>query len=99
MALTTEQLALAVRAGDSPQETQLLERLQNYAVEAVQKHLNGGTASDAIRDEAVIRIVAFLFDQPNVSRGQTYSRALRNSGALDMLSPYRLHRAGRISNG
>ena len=35
-----------------------------------------------------------MFDQPNAGRGAGYADSLRNSGALAILLPWRIHRAG-----
>ena len=97
MAISNSILTNALRAGDSTEEQNEVDRLRRYATAAVAKH-----ASDApgeIRDEASIRLAAYLFDQPNAGRGMAYANALRNSGAAAMLLPYRVHRAGSVEAG
>ena len=90
--LTVEQLQAALRLGDSAEETAEVTRLLAYCTEAVQQH--APTASDIAMNEAARRLAGHLFDQPEASRGDGYSNALRSSGAQRMLLPYRLHRAG-----
>ena len=90
--LTADQLAAALRLGDSSEETAEVTRLLAYATEAVTKH--APDAPTAIANEAVIRLTSYLFDQPNAGRGVMYANAMRNSGAAAILLPYREHRAG-----
>lgn len=94
MALTVAQLRTAVRAGDSTEETEILTRLLAVGNEVVGRYAAG--APDTVKEEAVIRFAAYLFDQPNVSRGAGYSNALRHSGAQALLSEWRERRAGVI---
>ena len=86
------ELVAALRLSDSPEELAEATRLLEYATEAVTKHVP--TAPDAIHNEAVRRLAGYLYDQPEASRGDAYSNALRNSGAARILLPYRVHRAG-----
>ena len=87
--LTADQLAGALRLGDSTEELAEVTRLLAYSTEAVTKQ-----APEATANEAVVRLAAYLFDQPNAGRGVMYADALRNSGAGSILLPYRVHRAG-----
>ena len=94
--LTTDQLAAAIRVGDSPEETTEVVRLLAYVTEVLAKHLGTAfaTTPDAIVNEAAVRLSGYLFDQPTVSRGDSFAFALRSSGAARMLLPYVLHGAG-----
>ena len=97
--LTAAALAAAIRVGDTAEETGQVVRLLAYSTEAVSKHLGteySGTA-EAIVNEAVIRLAGYLYDQPQAGRGVQFSEALRNSGAGAILLPYRLHRAGTLT--
>ena len=89
--ITVAELAAALRVGDSAEETAEVTRLLAYATEAVDKYAPG--APDATQNEAVVRLAAQMFDQPNATRG-AYANAMRNSGAARILMPYRIHRAG-----
>ena len=94
--LTAAQLAAALGLGGTDEETAQATRLLSYATEAVSRHL-GDAYSDApaaVVNEAVIRIAGYLYDAPNAGRGVQYADALRNGGALAVLLPYRVHRAG-----
>ena len=94
MAVTPEQLAAALRVGDSVEETAEVERLLSYATEAVTRY--APNAPEASSNEAVIRLASYLFDQPTSTRGDHYAAAGRNSGAWAILMPYRIRRAGSI---
>ena len=51
-------------------------------------------APEATANEAVIRLAAYIYDQPNAGRGVMYANAMRSSGASAILLPYRIIRAG-----
>ena len=88
MAVTIDVDALqaALRLGDSVQETTELTRLLTYATAAITKH--APDAPDAVQDEAVMRLCAYLFDKPFASRNDSYANAMRNSGAGNALLPW-----------
>ena len=90
--ITQAELSAALRLGTSTEEIAEATRLLTYATEAVTQHAEH--APDAVQNEATIRLAGYLFDQPFAGRGDSYSNALRNSGAARMLLPYRIHRAG-----
>ena len=90
--LTVAQLAAAMRLGSTTDETAEATRLLAYATAAVVKH--APDAPDAVQNEAVIRLAAYLFDQPTAGRYTGHANAMRNSGAAAILLPYREHRAG-----
>ena len=92
MAVTVEALVAALRLGSSAEETAEATRLLAYATTALEAYAPGAPAN--VQNEAVIRLAGYLFDQPTTSRGDAYANAPRNSGALRMLLPYRVHRAG-----
>ena len=92
MTLTVAELSAALRLGDSAEETAEATRLLAFTTEAVTKH--APDAPDVAHNEAAIRLAGYLFDQPTAGRGAGYADSLRNSGALAILLPYRVHRAG-----
>ena len=94
--LTPAGLAAALRLGDSPEETAEATRLLAYVTAAISTHLADAyeDAPDAVVNEAGIRLAGYLFDMPNAGRGLSYANAGRNSGAWQILLPYRIHRAG-----
>ena len=83
MAVTVAQLAQAIRVGSTAQETAQVERLQTVAEEIINNYADAIPL--AIEDEAVIRIVGYLYDAPTTA----YANALTNSGAASLLLPYR----------
>ena len=90
--LTAATLGAAIRTAGTPAENTEVARLLIYSTEAVTQHVP--TAPDAVHDEAVIRLAAWLYDQPNVGRGEAFAGALRKSGAAAILLPYRIIGAG-----
>ena len=94
--LTQVELSGALRLGDSAEETAEATRLLAYATVAVSRHLGDAfdNAPDAVVNEAVIRLAAYLFDQANAGRGLVHADALRSSGAAMILLPHKVIRAG-----
>ena len=98
MAVTTVQLAAAMRLGDGttdPPEPILgvITRLLSVAQSTVQLHAS--TAPDDIQDEAMIRMAAYVYDQPTSSPGQRFINAYVNSGAASLLGPWTKHRTAQ----
>ena len=94
MAVTIQpsDLVAALRLGDTAEELAEVTRILAYATDAVVVHVPN--APTTAHNEAVRRLVGYLFDMPEAARGDAYANALRNSGAQRMLLPYRRHRAG-----
>ena len=94
MAVTIDvaELAAAMRLGSTTEETAQAMRLLTYSTEAVLKY--APNATDTSHNEAVIRLAAYMYDQPHVGRGAAFANAMRNSGAARILLPYRVHRLG-----
>ena len=95
VSLTVPELAGALRVGSSSQETTEMTRLLAYTTEAVTRH--APDAPTAVSNEATIRLAGYLFDQPDWTRNSTGGDPLRNSGAMRILNPWRIHRAGNIA--
>ena len=96
MALTVDDVRVAVRAGNSAQETAVLDRLLKVAKALVKEH--APAAPDTMKTEACVRVVGYLFDQPNAGRGVAFGDALGNSGAASLLEPWRPIRAGALTS-
>ena len=101
MAVTVTQLAAALRVGDgttAPQEPILstLTRLLGVGSELVQRYAED--APDSIKDEATIRVAAYLYDMPTASRGDRHAYAWRNSGAASLVSSWVSRRVGDASD-
>ena len=82
------------------------ERLLPVAVEMVERYAPGAPA--AIQNEAAIRAAGYLAEMPaagvrseavadvSTSYAASHVSALRHSGAMALLSPYKVRRAGSI---
>ena len=97
--LTIPELLSALRMGGSTEETAEAQRLLGYSSQAISDYL--GTAYEgtpaSVVNEAAIRLSGHLFDQPYASRGTGFAASLANSGAGAILLPYRIARAGSVS--
>lgn len=103
MAVTIDAIQLA---GALPADLSLADRLHPVAVALVERY--APKAPEAVQNEAVIRTAGWLSEQPpagvrSESLGdETYEyapamvSALRHSGAMALLSPWRVRRAGAI---
>ena len=90
--INVAELVNALRLGSTPEETAEVTRLLAFASEVVMKH--APNAPTTIQNEGAIRIAAYEYDAPNAGRGAGFADRLRNSGALAILAPWRVHRAG-----
>ena len=100
MAISLVDLAAALRLGDGvadPQEpiAGILSRLRRATTEHVNKAASD--APESVKDEACIRMVGYLYDQPTTGRRDSYANAWRNSGAAALLAPWVSHRAAEKS--
>lgn len=99
--LTAAELAEAIHA-----EAAVAGRLLPVVAEMVQRYAPDAPA--VIQNEAAIRAAGYLADQPadarrsettgsvSTSWAATHTSALRHSGAMSLLSPYKARRAGAI---
>ena len=103
MAVTLGQLAVALRLQTSPTATpsdayeSILERL--LAVGGALVETFGASAPEAIKDEATVRVAAYLFDQPNAGIRANYGAAWSNSGAAALVAPWSSRRAMPLAAG
>ena len=97
--ITIPELLSALRMGSTPEETAEATRLLGYATEAISRHLGSayGSTPESVVGEAAIRLSGYLFDQPYASRGTGHAASLANSGAGSILLPYKIARAGSVS--
>lgn len=96
MAVTVAQLAGALRLGDgttAPAEPILSELTRLDGVADAFIELRAPGAPDAVKDEAKVRFVGYLYDQPTVSQGDRYANAWRNSGAGALVSRWVVKRS------
>ena len=89
MAITHIDLAEAIRADETS-----AARLRPVVVSIVERY--APDAPPEIKDEAAIRIAAYLFDAPPAPSGHGHANALTNSGAGALLSSWKVRRAGVI---
>lgn len=99
MAVTTIELAAALRAGDGVSAVAqpllgILTRLQSSATSIVEGY--APDAPDDVKDEAMIRLAGYLYDGPAAPSMSRYANSLVNSGAASLLSHWVQHRAGAV---
>ena len=106
MAVTLAQLREAIEIETDASADAAITRMLEVASELVERYASG--ASVAVKDEAIIRTVGWLVNQPSFSlRGRTsvgvrssfdtgQLSALRHSGGAALLSPWKIRRAGAI---
>lgn len=94
--ITVPELVNALRLGSTDEETAEATRLLAVATAAVERHLGSAfdDLPDAVAGEAAIRLCGYWFDQPLAGRGAAFADAARNSGALQILAGWKVHRAG-----
>ena len=105
--ITAEQLAAAATRGANPVDMEIINRLLPVATELVNRY-SGPATPDSISNEAVVRTVSYLISAPPdtiQSRtvgplATTYTpsmiSALRHSGSMALLSPWKVRRAGIV---
>ena len=103
MAVTLTVQSLSEATGTT---TAVATRLLPVVTEMVQGY--APDAPEAIQNEAAIRCAGYLSQQPTDARrsttvgsitsswATTHTAALRHSGAMSLLSPYKVRRAGAI---
>ena len=96
MAVSLGELACALRIGDgttNPEEPQrgMIKRLMEVAEALVS--VTAPAAPESVRDEAAIRIAAYLYDAPASAASDRYAAAMVNSGAGGLLSRWTVRRA------
>ena len=96
MAVSLAQLAGALRIGDGttePEEPQLAILTRLAAVAEALISVTAPAAPEPVRDEASIRIAAYLYDAPTSAGSDLYAAAVVNSGAGGLLSRWTVRRA------
>ena len=94
ISLTIAELLAALRLTDTPEELAEATRLHALASEVTTT--TAPDAPDVVQNECVVRLAAFLYDQPNAAPGDSYANAWRASGAARLALPYVIHRAGLV---
>ena len=103
-ALANARVCLSDALGETDDAT--LDRLGSTAAALIERH--AATAPQPIKNEAAIRCAGWLAQQPmaavrsegtgdiRTSFAPTHTSALRHSGAMALLSPWKIRRAGAI---
>ena len=103
-ALASARVCLSDAIGETNDAT--LDRLGSTAAALVERH--AATAPQPIKNEAIIRCAGWLAQQPAASVGSesvgdirtsfapSMTGALRHSGAMALLSPWKIRRGGAI---
>lgn len=95
--VTVAELASAVRVDANDSDfSSILTRLAGVGSELAE--LYAPDAPPSIRQEAVIRVSAYLFDQPESPPGTRYAAAWRNSGAAALVAPWVGRRAVAVTD-
>ncbi len=96
ISVNSSQFIADARIGATDAELDLATRRLAYAEAAITQYLGTSyaTAPDAVLNEAASRLAAYQYDSPTVSGGAGFANALRNSGATNILLPYRVHGLG-----
>lgn len=87
MAISVDNLIVAMRIGNTTPEREIATRLLASATAYVENA--APDAPDAIKEEAIIRLAAYWYDMPNAPMGTAFASAFRNSGAKSLLLPFR----------
>ena len=100
MAVALAQLAAALRLGDGVAEPSepvrsILLRAIGVGEAFVEKQAPSAPAD--VKDEAVTRIAAFLYDMPTAAQGDRYAFAWRSSGAAGLVAPWTSKRVGDVT--
>ena len=106
MAVTVTDSELAGQIGA---DAAIATRLLKVATEIVTRYVNNEEAPEAILNEACIRLSGWLYESPANRTSQigigpdislrfnlSQNSALRHSGAMSLLSPYKRRRASPI---
>ena len=98
--VTDIQLAAAMRIGDGStpleeQQASTINRILAAATAVVERY--APNAPTEVHNEAVVRMAGYLYDSPPGMSTRTAS-AMRDSGAMDLLSSWRIIRAVAITD-
>ena len=99
MALTVTELWAAIRQGDGtspPPEPQLgiVSRMMTVAIRMAAQY--APDAPDDVADQAVVNVVAYLYDSNPAGGRNLYTNAMTQSGAAALLDQFRVPRARPI---
>ena len=95
---TVAEIAAAIRVGNSSEETAEVSRIRDYAVVAITQYL-GDAYADApteVLNMSATLLSGWLYDKPTTTGGFSFANAIKFSGAIKVLFPYKIHSVGLI---
>ena len=90
--MTQTDFQTELRLANSQEERKLAARLLGYVSVAVLRY--APDCPDEVHNEAAVRLGAYLYNQPEATRGDAYANAMRSSGAARAMLPWKAHGAG-----
>ena len=93
--ITSAEVATAIRAGSAATVRAEVGRLLAVARIIIDRDMP--TAPTIIANAAATMWVSYAYDRPNASGYNRYANIMRNSGAGQLLLPYRVIRAGNVA--
>ena len=96
--ITVAELAESIRVGSTTREQNEVSRLRDYAIVAISTHLGAAydTASEIAVNMATSLLTGYYYDKPTVSGGVGLANAIKFSGAIKVLLPYKIFGAGLV---
>ena len=96
--ITIAEIAAAIRVDDSAEETAEVSRIRDYAVVAISQHLGDAYADApvAVVNMAATLLCGWLYDKPTTTGGFSFANAIKFSGAIRVLFPYKAHSVGLV---
>ena len=95
---TVAEIAAAIRVGSTSEETTEVGRIRDYAIIAISQHL-GDAYDDAPSDVvnmAATLLTGWLYERPTTTAGVGFANAIKFSGAVRTLFPYKVHNVGLV---
>ena len=96
--ITIAEIAAAIRVNDSAEETAEVSRIRDYAIVAISQHLGPAYADapEVVVNMACSLLCGWLYDKPTTTGGFSFANAIKFSGAIRVLFPYKAHSVGLV---
>ena len=96
--ITIAEIAAAIRVDDSAEETAEVSRIRDYSVVAISQHLGDAydDAPEVVVNMAATLLCGWLYDKPTTTGGFSFANAIKFSGAIRVLFPYKAHSVGLV---
>ena len=96
--ITVAEIAAAIRVGSEPEETAEVSRIRDYAVVAIMQYLGDAfdDVDDVVLNMACTLLTGWLYDRPTTTAGVGFANAIKFSGAIRTLFPYKIHNVGIV---